>query len=328
MSVDEKDLAILYELDKNARQSYKEIGRKLRLNREVVRYRVEKMIRNGIIIRFHTVVNYFKLGIVKYKLYLRLTNISRQKMEEMAEYFKKHKKTEWVVICTGRWDMIIGFLVRNINEFDDEVQNVMNRFSEYIDDKAVTATLYLAHYRREYLTESGVARREVVYYTTKEKKASIDKIDMEILKLITNNARLPTVEIAKILNISPRMVNYRLKKLEREKIILAYKVHVDPKKMGNMFCKAIIYMKNTTRQRVEEFINYCSSLPHAVWPQRVMGSWDFELDFEIESYDKFQDMIFELKEKFPDIIKDYEFIIVRKEFKLDFFPDCYPTFYK
>jgi len=65
-----------------------------------------------------------------------------------------------------------------------------------------------------------------------------------------------------------------------------------------------------------------------VWPQRVMGTWDFELDFELENYDKFQSIMFDIKERFSDIIRNYEFVIVSKEFKLDFFPGCYPEFKK
>ena len=93
--------------------------------------------------------------------------------------------------------------------------------------------------------------------------------------------------------------------------------------MDRIFCKAIIYLTNVTNKRLNEFINYASSLPGTIWPQRVIGNWDFELDFELESYDKFQDIIMDLKEKFPDIIKNHEFCIVSKEFKLDLFPDCY-----
>jgi hypothetical protein len=93
-----------------------------------------------------------------------------------------------------------------------------------------------------------------------------------------------------------------------------------------VFCKALMYLASSDRQSVERFVNYCATIPEAVWPQRVLGTWDFELDLEIESYDKFQERMFEIKEKFSDIIQNYEFIIVSKEFKLDFFPDCYPEF--
>ncbi len=325
--LDIKDKKILYELDRNARRSYSEIGRNVRLSKEVVKYRIDRMVEIGLIIRFHTVVNYFKLGIVKYKLYLRLMNVNKEKLEEIGEYFKNHKKTEWVVTCTGKWDMIVGFLVHNINEFDDEVQDTLNRFAGYIEDKSITATLYLAHHVREFLKDNKELRTSsrVVYHTTADKREEIDDMDVEILKIITNNARMSAMEMAKRMHTTPRVVQYRIKQLERNGVILAYKVQLDPRKMGNIFCKAIIYLKSTTKDRINEFKNYCFSIPQAVWPQRVIGAWDFELDFEIETYDKFQDIMLGIKEKFSDIIKDYDFIIVSKEFKLDFFPGCYPT---
>ncbi len=325
--LDAKDQKILYELDRNARQSNSEIGRKVRLSKEVVKYRIDRMMESGLILRFHTVVNYFKLGIVKYKLYLRFRDVDREKMREISEYFFRNGKTEWVNTSTGRWDMIVGFLVRNVNEFDGDIQNAMNRFSENVQEKAVTETLYLAHHVREYLTGSeGPRKGKLVYHTSADRQASIDDTDTEILKILGNNARIPVVEIAKRLKTTPRLIQYRIKRMEKEEIILAYKAHLDPKKMGSIFCKAIIYLASSTKERVSEFVNYCTSLPKAVWPQRVIGAWDFELDLEIENYDRFQEVIFDLKEKFPGIIQKFEFIITSKEYKLDLFPSCYREF--
>ncbi len=327
LTLDSKDRKILYELDKDARQTNSEIGRKVRLSKEVVKYRIDRMLEKGPIVRFYTLTNYFKLGISKYKLYLRFRDVDKERIEEIGHYFKSHNKTEWVVTVTGRWDMIIGFLVRNINEFDEQVQQMMNRFSDNIQEKAMTTTLYLAHHLREYLSDSEDAERKgIIFHTSADKQAVVDDTDIEFLRILTNNGRMPVTEIASRLKTTAKVVQYRMRRMEKENIILAYKVHLDPKRMGNIFCKAIIYLSSSTKERLNEFVIHCASLHDAVWPQRVMGTWDFELDFEVENYDKFQGIIFDLKEKFSDIIRDYEFIIVSKEFKLDFFPGGYPTF--
>ena len=324
INLDIKDKKILTELDKNARQSNSQIGKKVGLSKEVVKYRIDKLIENKVIIRLHTVINYFKLGIIKFKLYLRLTNTNKEKIGEIAQYFKQHSKTEWVALTSGQFDLIVGFLVNNVNEFDDEVQLVLNNFSDYIQEKAVTTTLYLAHHTREFLkTKPEKEISKIVYHTTKDKQEKISKIEEELIGIITNNARMPATEIAKKLNTTPKTIQYHLKELEKRKIIVAYKAHIEPRSIDKILCKAIIYLANTTQIKLNNFVNYASSLPGAIWPQRVMGNWDFELDFEIESYDKFQEMILNLKEKFPDIIKNNEFCIVSKEFKLDLFPGSY-----
>ena len=321
--LDVKNMKILAELDENARQSNSQIGKKVGLSKEVVKYRIDKMIEQGVIIRFHTVINYFKLGIMKFKLYLRLTNVSKEKIEEIAKYFCKHKKTEWVVITTGKWDIIAGFLVPNVNEFDDEVQTVLNKYSSYIQEKAVTTTLYLVHHERGFLRKSNFS--SVVYHTTKDRQEKIDVVDKEIIKILANNARMPITEIANKLKTTPRTIQYRIKQLEKKNIFLAYKVHLDPRAMSRIFCKAIIYMANVTQEKLKRFIDSVSAIPEAVWPQKVMGTWDFEIDCEVEDYDKFQNIILSLKEKFPNIIKNHEFCIVSKEFKLDLYPGAYPV---
>jgi DNA-binding Lrp family transcriptional regulator len=273
------------------------------------------------------VTNYFKLGYSKYRIYLRFKDVSKERLEEIGTYFKDNGKAEWVVLCTGRWDMIVTFHLFNVNEFDDEIQKMMNRFSSFIQEKGTATTLHLLHHLREYLKETDSREiRPVVHHASVDKPYPVDDTDMELLRLLANNARMPVVDVAKKMKTTPRIVQYRMKRLEKAGVILAYKVLLDPKKMGNIFCKAIIYLTSSNRKRVEEFVRYCSSIPEAVWPQRVLGTWDFEIDFEIESYDKFQERMFEIKEKFSDIVQKYEFAIVSKEFKLDMFPDCYPQF--
>lgn len=212
----------------------------------------------------------------------------------------------------------------NVNEFDDEVQMVLNKFAQYTQEKAVTTTLYLAHQTREFLKGGSREIPKIVYHTTQDKQEHVDNTDREILKLIVNNARMPVVEIAKKVNTTPRIIQYRMKEMEKKKIILAYKVHLEPRKMERIFCKAIIYLSNMSKERLNEFINYASAISGAVWPQRVLGNWDFELDLELKNYDVFQETIIKLKEKFSDVIKDHDFCIVSKELKLDLFPECYP----
>src|SRR3989338_3252496 len=174
-ALDAKDRKILAALDENARQSNNEIGKRVGLSKEAVKYRIDGLLARGVILRFHAVINYFKLNIVKFKLYLRLTNANKQKLEEIAQYFYKHQATEWVVLTTGRWDMIVGFLVHNVNEFDDEVQRALALFSPYVQEKAVSTTLHLTHLAREFLKEQKLrravvqhAQHHVVYHTTKE----------------------------------------------------------------------------------------------------------------------------------------------------------------
>ncbi len=62
--------------------------------------------------------------------------------------------------------------------------------------------------------------------------ASADASTLRILALLEENSRTPFVEIAKDLKVSETAVRKRVKKLEKEGVILKYTIDVDLKKIG------------------------------------------------------------------------------------------------
>ena len=68
--IDLKDRKILYQLDLNCRQSNTQIGKKVGLSKEVVNYRINRMEKEGIIIRYWTEIDLFKLGYNIFRIYI------------------------------------------------------------------------------------------------------------------------------------------------------------------------------------------------------------------------------------------------------------------
>ena len=62
--IDIKDRKILYQLDLDSRQSFRSIGRKVGLSKDVVISRVKKLQDKGIIIKFYTRFDNSKLGLI------------------------------------------------------------------------------------------------------------------------------------------------------------------------------------------------------------------------------------------------------------------------
>ncbi len=56
--------------------------------------------------------------------------------------------------------------------------------------------------------------------------------NLEILKILRENSRIPTIKIAKMLGVSETAVRKRIKRMEREGIIRRYTIEIDPKKIG------------------------------------------------------------------------------------------------
>lgn len=320
--LDLKDKKILFELDKNARLPLTVIGRKVGLSQEVVFHRVNKLQERGIIKRFQTVVAISKLGYIAPKVYLQLQDINKKKYQELHDYLLYNPSVFWFGICQGRWDLIIAYWGKNNFEFGKLVDDLLHKFSPYILERQITMGKKTLLYNRRWLYHDKLDPMETGF-GDEAGNIALDHMDMEILKCLANNARLPITELARVLKTTTNVIHYRIKRLEEEKIISGYKFALDTHQLGYEVCKAFIYLKSITEKRRKQLIEFCKLHQNVINIVICVGSWDMEIEFEVKNFDEFYDVMNEIKEKFHDIIKNYESVVFKEEPKQSFMPECY-----
>ena len=281
IKLDLKDKKILFELDKNSRKSLSKIGKKVGLSQEVVYHRVNRLQKTGIIKRFQAVVSISIIGYIAPKVYLQLQDITEEKYKELHDYLLNHKSVFWFGICQGRWDLLIAYWSKDSFEFGRLLDELLNKFSSYILEREVTFGKNTIQYNRRWFyrdklepveTEFGA---ELGHY-------ELDKVDTEILRYLANNARLPVVELSKLIKTTADIIHYRIKQLEKNKIISGYKFALDTHKLGYETCKSFIYFKNITEKRRKELIQFCKLHPNIINIVLCVGPWDMEIEFEVK----------------------------------------------
>ena len=60
----------------------------------------------------------------------------------------------------------------------------------------------------------------------------LDDIDLTILKILQEKARIPNVEVARQVGMAPSAVLERIRKLERQAYIDGYEVRLNPERFG------------------------------------------------------------------------------------------------
>ena len=80
LKLDEVTKKLLLELEKDSRQSCNKIGRKIGLKGETVDYRVNKLLREGLILRMFAEPNLPLIGLKTYRLYLKVLAEVSQKI--------------------------------------------------------------------------------------------------------------------------------------------------------------------------------------------------------------------------------------------------------
>ena len=69
-----------------------------------------------------------------------------------------------------------------------------------------------------------------------EESLQIDSLDKKIIKMITKNARVPYLEVARECNVSGAAIHQRIQKLTRIGVITGSKFTIEPKKIGYNTC--------------------------------------------------------------------------------------------
>lgn len=316
--LDLKDKKILNQLDLDCRQSDAEIGKKVGLSKQVVNYRIKKLLKEKIITSFTPLINIAKLGYAAHKIYLQFRALTKEKEEEIWNYLVTQPNIVWAISCSGKWDLILGVVSKSIEEFDKILTEFMNKYSDYIQERAITVFNKATLHHRKWLIKQ---KQQPVYWLIggKTEEQDLDLIDKKILELLDKNARMPIIQIAEKIGISSSLTIQRIKKLQKKGIICAFRIGLNREKLGINYCKSFIYYQNNTIEKENQLLYYCYNLPNIVGVSKSLGPWDLELEFEVKNYDDFHKIMKEIKNKFP-LIRSFDTVYIEKEYGLSFLP--------
>ena len=319
VELDLKDRKILYELDVDARQSLAEIGKKVGLSKEVVNYRINKMTEQGIIKGFYARVDASRVGFAVFRTFLRLQDVTPEKEKEMIEYIIAQKPIGWCVSIQGNWDINFIYWANNTNQFFRFWKEFKNRYGNYIANRWTSLFGWFMNFPKGFLVGKKPENYKP-FISGNNEKVALDGLDMKILNVLSRKAREPLIEIAKEIGSSDKVVAYRIKNMEKLRVIGGYGVQLDLAKIGYEYWKVHISMHDYSEKRFNELNNYCMQHPNVVYTDELIGGADFEIECFVRNSIELQEFMNELRYKFNDIIRDFEIMLYYKEYKLVLFP--------
>lgn len=321
--LDLKDKKILFQLDLNARQSDKEIAKKVGLSRDSVRYRINKLTKEGYINYFMTLLNTMRLGYNWYRTFFKFQNLTIKQEEEIISYLKK--RASWITKVEGIWDINTGIFCKNTYEFRDVINEFILRYGSYIKSYDVAIVTREWNYHKDYLLnrKQKQTKPQLMGFNENEEYniENIDEMDYKILEILLKNARMKTIDIARKLNTTEMVVRYRMKKLIEKGIILGFKPFLNVHKLGYQYFKIHFTLQNLTLENKKQIFNYMHRHPNTVHTTELVGGDDLETEFQVKSNEEFYKYIEEIRLKFGDIIKDYQFMQYTHEYKFTYLPE-------
>jgi len=100
----------------------------------------------------------------------------------------------------------------------------------------------------------------------------IDNIDIKILNILSNNAKLPYTEVAKKVFVSGGTVHVRMRKLEKLGIVRGTKLDIDYSKLGyNISCYMGIYLEKSFLYR--DAVKELKKIPEILEIHAITGQY-------------------------------------------------------
>ncbi len=296
------DKKIIAELDKNSRISETKLAKKVGRSREAVKYRIKRLVSEGVITKFLTSINPQKLGKRLFKMFLKLDNVEHRR-EELKEFLRNNPYTYWIGLCDGAWDACLGLYLKQNHEFFDFKNELVSKFKDIIVDIATSEVVDVRQYNKKYLVKT---KPSFVVFGGETTFNEIDKIDQNLLALLSNNSRMPLVELANNVGCSVPTVQRKMKNMEELGIILGYRLEVDVRKMGLEFFKVNIYFKSASKKRARALMEYMLNLKQSDYYIRTIAPWDVEFEFIVESYGELNSVLNGIRKDFADLIRNHE----------------------
>ncbi len=319
IELDFKSRKILYELDINARRSCSQIGKKVGLSKDTVNSKIKKMEGLGIIKGYYTVLNISKLGYLDFRVFLKLYNASPKKEEEIINYLIKHPQVGWLVSVNGNWNLNMLVWAKSVYEYKKFWNEFMERYGDFVLKNWVSVITQLIHYKKSFLVD-GERNNFEPEISGGESVCNLDNTDIKILQILSVDSRIPLLEISKKLNLSSKTVDYRMRKMIKDKVILSFRALLNLELLGLNYYKVHFTLRHHDKERYEKLLSYAKFNSNIMLANLNVGGADFEIEIYAYNPEQFQSILNEIKIKFSDLIIDAESMQYNKEYKWQYIP--------
>jgi DNA-binding Lrp family transcriptional regulator len=319
--ISKTEKAILRQLELNARMPFSKIGKRLRMSQQRVSYAVDTMIKKNIIETFYTLIDYSKFDIMNFRVYFRVNYTTQEEFDKLIQYLKAEPSTSWIANCGGRYDLICTFLAFNPSRFNKTLKNIMRNFPAQLENYTILTTIVSRSLGRKYLFSKLRTFPPQAVIGGDRKPVEVKEPDLKILSLLAENARLSAVEIARQLDLTPKTVIERIKKLHQRQIIVSFKPALNTRQIDNVTFLLAIKEHNVVPEIEDQLIDYLKFHPNVVNVVKTLGEWDMEIQIEVENWDTFRSTVREIRQKFKSLIQNTENIPIYKTYhKINYFP--------
>jgi len=308
--LDEMDKRILFELERNARIPDVKLAKLVGKSKDAVRYRINKLEQEKIILNYKTWIDVTKLGYRSSTIVLNLMNLPEKK-KKLIESIKRDKRVYWIGVAEGAWNIGVTYFIKSNEELFKIKNELLSKYHDLIIDCQVASLVSVSVHEKTFFAKQDSSL--ITFTESKGKEIELDEISKKILKELYFNSKENVATIAGKLNTTVDIVRNRMKKMEEDGIIIRYTLFIDYKKVGYELYKASVYLKSFDEKEIEGMMKYAEKSDKIINIVKQIAPWDIEFVVFAKDFQDYNKVISEFTEKFSSSIKKVETAIMSED---------------
>lgn len=289
-NMDKIDEKILIELIKDSRQSFTQLAKKIRISRDIVQYRTSQLIKKGIIRDYITNIDYEKLGYISALFFI---SIKAEKEKEFIEYINSLDFVSWAGTHLGKWSLGMAIYGKNNYEVEQRFQELFFKYKDHI-----TKHQFEFYKTTQFFTEKYFEQEKKYQESKKYEEYKPDNIDKIILKHLSKDARISSMELTKHIKLTPVAIAQRIRKLEKSGFIKGYSIYINVFKLDIYLF--IFFIQNKNLEQRKKLFTYLQNHPKVTLLLDYVGDPFIEFGIFVKNPYETRKALQEIKETFPD----------------------------
>ncbi|MFC1685629.1 Lrp/AsnC family transcriptional regulator [Nanoarchaeota archaeon] len=307
------DRRLLYHLSHDASLSLTKLAKLMKSSKQLVSYNLNKLVSSGIISMFYSVIDHSRLGYIELRVMIRLSQSSPKKEQEVINYLLKKKSIRRVLVVDDHFDLIVDLVEKDFNNLYEVIISLQEKFGKYIAEIQVDNVRSREMFPFRVFSENPSKKTDYtrVYYKKAEKPFILDDTDRKIIREIEKNCRFDYVKLSTKLHIPPKTIMYRIKRLEKERVIAGYGISINWYKLNKVRYRILIEPLIYNKNKFVELKDFIRAKEEVIAMKQVISRYMVEFDIVVSNYNEALVFLDLIREKFSELIKGYDIVVIK-----------------
>ena len=278
MRLSENEQKVLACVTLEARMSVAKLSKVTGLSDHAVRHSLKKLIDSGSIWQF-VAINVHALGYTDFGIYVSRAAESKQSAESFISKLVQSSCVPWVVELGGVYQYGFSLIFKHITEVDTFLSEIIPKGENKIRELTIVPRIEWKWYPPKFWW-SGCHNSELTC-GGKVPKVETDELDHAILRSVSLPQCATMSALARHLGQAVSTIEYRVRRLETTGVISGYAYSLDLPSLDLRRYVFLIQEKSYNPTFRRKIFQFCREHPHVPSLIHCVGSWNFELSFDL-----------------------------------------------